>query len=107
MGWGEVAPRGALRLAPSPGADLELLNSSIETLEDVPALLALGRAVPALHPSPGVGSWAVRLAPRFGLEEVGVQNLASVAMATPRKRPGRGNPRAEDSLGREGRLGGR
>lgn len=95
-----MALRGALRLAPSPGADLELLNSGIETLEDLPALLALGRAVPALHRSPGVGRWAVRLAPRFGLERVGVRNPASVAMVTPRKRAGRGNPKAEDAVGR-------
>lgn len=108
-GWnpaeGKETPRGALQLAWSPGAGLELFNSGLEILEDLRALLSLELVVQGLHRSPGNGLAAMHLQWRFGLEGVRVQKPASVAMATPRKPAGRENPRVGGAARSEGTAG--
>lgn len=66
---GKTTPRGALPLAWSPGAGLELFNSGLEILEDLPAFLALELVVRALHRSPGPGRAAVHLSGDLGWKE--------------------------------------
>ena len=74
---GKEAARGALQPARSPGAGLELFNNRLAVLEDLPALLAFERAVPALHRSWGVGGWAAR---RLGGDRVWNEREARIGV---------------------------
>lgn len=55
----------------SPGAEPELFNSRLEVVEDLPALLGLGRAALSLHRSPGLAAGAGGLQRSCGLGRVG------------------------------------